>query len=188
MRKFVTPANAVTSGNLSAGFLALVAAHANRLLWAAVLVVIASILDSLDGLLARRSGSDGGFGGNLDSLSDLVSFGVAPAFALYLGPLQALPGLGLAACLVFVLCGGWRLARFQLIKDPSRFTGLPIPPTGVVVAVLAFWGPAPVALLVVTVVLSVLMVSSFPFPTIPALLGRATSLSRLVTHRRSPGG
>lgn len=183
MRQFVTPANLVTSGNLTAGFLALVAAQAQRLFLAAALIVLAGALDSLDGPLARRRASDGEFGTNLDSLADLVSFGAAPALALYLGSLHVLTGLGLAACLCFLLCGAWRLARFPLIKNPHRFTGLPIPPTGVLIAVLAVWAP-PVVAVVITVVLSVLMVSSLPFPTISATLGRANSLSRHLAYRR----
>lgn len=186
MRAYVTPANLVTSGNLTAGFLALVAAQAHRLLLAAALIVLAGALDSLDGPLARRRASDGEFGTNLDSLADLVSFGAAPALALYLGSLHVLPGFGLAACLCFLLCGAWRLARFPLIKNPHRFTGLPIPPTGVLIAVLAVWAPTPILALVLTVALSVLMVSSLPFPTISATVGGASSLSRHFTHRRFP--
>lgn len=183
MRQFLTPANFVTSGNLTAGFLALVAAQAQRLFLAAALIVLAGALDSLDGPLARRRASDGEFGTNLDSLADLVSFGAAPALALYLGSLHVLPGVGLAACLCFLLCGAWRLARFPMIKNPHRFTGLPIPPTGVLVAVLAVWAPPALALPVV-VALSVLMVSSLPFPTISATLGGANSLSRHLAPRR----
>lgn len=187
MREFVTPANVITSGNMTAGFLALAAVHFERLLLAAVLVVVAGILDSLDGPIARRRTGGNAFGTNLDSLADLVSFGVAPALALYLGALDALPVAGLVACLAFLLCGGWRLARFPLIKNPRRFTGLPIPPTGVLAAFLAAWGPTPILVLPVTVVLSVLMVSSFPFPTIPSAVAGAASASRRLARltRRS---
>lgn len=184
MREYVTPANIITSGNLSAGFLALVAVYADRLYLAAALVALAGILDSLDGPLARRRASDGAFGTNLDSLSDLVSFGVAPALALYQGSLHAMPALGVAVCAFFVLCGTWRLARFPLIKDSRRFAGLPIPPTGVFVTVLAAWGPTPVVLVPVTIVLSGLMVSSVPFPTMSSAVGGAAAVSRHLTHRR----
>lgn len=184
MREYVTSANVVTSGNLSAGFLAVVAVQGNRLVAAAVLVALAGVLDSVDGPIARRGNGNGEFGTNLDSLADLISFGVAPALALYFGSLRTLPGVGLAACLCFLLCGTWRLARFPLIKNSRRFTGLPIPPTGVLVAVLAAWGPAPIAVLVITVALSAMMVSSIPFPTLSAAMGGAASLSRHVTPGR----
>lgn len=188
MRQFVTPANVITSGNMTAGFLALAAVHAGYLLLAAVLVVVAGLLDSLDGPIARRGTGGNAFGTNLDSLADLVSFGVTPALALYLGTLQALPGVGLAACVGFVICGGWRLARFPLIKNRYRFTGLPIPPAGVLAVFLAAWGPTPLLVLPVTVVLSVLMVSSFPFPTITATVEAAASMSRRLAGRRSARG
>lgn len=186
MREYVTSANLITSGNLTAGFLALVAAQANRLFLAAGLVAVAGVLDSLDGPLARRNGSDGAFGTNLDSLADLVSFGVAPMLALYLGLLHRLPVLGLVACLGFLLCGAWRLARFPLIKSSHRFVGLPIPPTGVVVAVLAAWGPPLIPTLAITALLSGLMVSPLPFPTLSAAAAEVVSLPRRLAHGRSP--
>lgn len=183
MRDYVTPANLITSGNLAAGFVAAILVQSGHLLLAALLVVLAGVLDSLDGPVARRGARDGAFGTNLDSLADLVSFGVAPALALYQGPLHALPPLGVVLGLGFVLCGTWRLARFPLIKNPRRFTGLPIPPTGVALALLAAWGPPLVVAAVVTAAVSALMVSSIPFPTISSVVGGATSASRHVAGR-----
>lgn len=185
MREYVTPANLITSCNLAAGFLALVLAGSGRLFLAAVLVVVAGVLDSVDGPVARRRASNGAFGTNLDSLADLVSFGVVPALVLYKGPFVVNPILGAIAGLGFVICGAWRLARFPLIKNPRRFTGLPIPPTGVAVALFGAWGPPMIVALVAVLAVSVLMVSSFPFPTISSLIGGASSVSRWLPPRRS---
>lgn len=159
----------LTCGNLAAGFLALLAAVRSELLLAAALVSVAALLDLLDGVVARRRGVDDEFGCNLDSLADLVSFGVAPAFALYLGALEGLPIAGPAAGVLFVVCGALRLARFPLVRNSRYFLGLPVPPSGVFVAILAALRPSPVVALLAIVVLSGLMVSRLPFPTLSTL-------------------
>jgi CDP-diacylglycerol--serine O-phosphatidyltransferase len=158
--------NLLTSASLAAGFVALILAGQGDIGWAAGAVAVAAALDSLDGLLARRLRSSGGFGSQLDSLADVVSFGVAPALMLHLAVLQTVPVAGVAACLGFVLCGAWRLARFPLVEEPHRFIGLPIPPAGVVAAFVAAAVPSAGLALGVTVVLAVLMVGVIPFPTL----------------------
>jgi CDP-diacylglycerol--serine O-phosphatidyltransferase len=159
-------ANALTSGNLAAGFVALILAHQGEFAWAAGCVGVAALCDAVDGVAARFSRSDGEFGCQLDSLADVVSFGVAPALIVYLGSLAVLPFAGIGACLAFVLCGAWRLARFQVeTESRHRFVGLPIPPAGVIVTAGAILKvPAPAMLLVVTVG-SLLMISRVPVPT-----------------------
>jgi CDP-diacylglycerol--serine O-phosphatidyltransferase len=186
MRDLVNVPNLMTSGNLAAGFLGLVAVSTNIRL-ALALVVLAAVFDSLDGFIARRSNADGVFGANLDSLSDLVSFGVVPAMALYLGQLHRLPVLGLAGSLAFVLCGGWRLARFPLVKSATAFVGAPIPPTGIAAIALALWAPSPLVALIAAAALSALMVSAVPFPTLAMCARGAATVkdrsSRLLPHR-----
>jgi CDP-diacylglycerol---serine O-phosphatidyltransferase len=185
VKEYVTLPNLMTSGSLAAGFLAiLLIFQTNLLLGAAGLVVLAAILDVLDGPMARRRGTEGAFGTNLDSLADLVSFGAAPALALYWGSLYALPVVGLAACLGFFLCGAWRLARFSLCKNPLYFLGCPIPIAGVLVALLAALGPHPLLALPVTLTLSVLMVGTRPFPTLSGLRNRE-ELSEVVEEYRA---
>ena len=170
MREYVTPPNLITSGSLVAGFLALILAAQAEFGWAAGVVLVATGLDAADGAAARR-GTSHAFGAQLDSLADLLSFGVAPAFALYLGVLHSVPFAGIAACLAFVLSGAWRLARFSIVRRPGCFLGLPIPPAGAVAVLLAaLTVPAPLAL-TITVGLAVLMVSTLPFPTLGALCG-----------------
>lgn len=173
MRQYLTLANLLTGGSLAAGFVALQRVSESDLPGAAALVALAALLDSLDGVAARRR-EDGGniFGATLDSLADLVSFGVAPAFALY----HALPHspyivqiASLAVCMVFVLCGALRLARFSVTKDPLYFVGLPIPPAGVLVALGAALAPTPLLVLPTVCLLCALMVSDAPFPTLSSL-------------------
>ena len=196
MRPFLTVPNVITSANVVAGFVALLLAQTSILL-AAGLVVLAAVLDVFDGLIARRTSRASDFGANLDSLADIVSFGVVPAAALMQGPLRSLPVLGAAAAAVFLLSGAWRLARFPLVKARDCFVGLPIPLAGVLVMGLAVWGPPVAIALVATLTLSVLMASSLPFPTIatarrgatrvattPVRVHRARALRR--PRRRSP--
>ncbi len=110
---------------------------------AAALVLIAAILDAVDGRLARMLDASSKFGAELDSLSDLVSFGVAPALIIYLWTLHEVPykGVGWSIVLFFIACSAIRLARFNsnLIdeedaikpKTTSFFSGVPMPAGGV---------------------------------------------------------
>jgi CDP-diacylglycerol--serine O-phosphatidyltransferase len=161
---------AITCGNLTAGFLAVVLASRGALPEAAGLVALAAALDAADGPVARRGSAGGEFGANLDSLADLVSFGAAPALALYLGVLHELDAVGLLTCAAFVVCGAVRLARFPLVRRPDRYVGLPIPPAGLALVLLAAAGPPPAAALLAALLLGALMVSRVPFPTLGSSL------------------
>ncbi len=166
MREYITLPNLLTSGSLTAGFLSMLLIFDADILAAAGLIALAAIFDVIDGPMARRKGTEGAFGTNLDSLADLVSFGAAPALALYLGSLHNLSLIGLAACLGFFLCGAWRLARFSLCKNRLYFVGCPIPFAGLLVAILAALRPHPFLALPVIFALSALMVGTLPFPTL----------------------
>lgn len=170
MRQHLTPANAATSAGLSLGFAALLVSQ-SALGLATVLVLLAAVLDAVDGALARRSGCDQAFGGQLDSLTDIVCFGLVPAAALWWTLLHQLPVLGAITCGAFLLAGAWRLARFHLVKRPDRFVGLPIPPAGLLLMAVALWTPSPWLAVVPALALALLMVSSVPIPTLPAITG-----------------
>lgn len=172
MREFFTAPNLVTSGSLIAGFAALILVAQGDFAWAAGLVGVAAVCDALDGTIARRGPGQCAFGSELDSLADLVSFGAVPALALYLALLHDLEVIGIAACLGFLVCGAWRLARFPLVRNTDFFVGLPIPPAGVALAIVAAWGPPPAFALAVMVTLTVLMVSALEFPTLSAVRQR----------------
>lgn len=174
--------NIATCGNLSAGFIALLMVVQGRYDQAVLLVALAAAFDLLDGAIARRCSTAGDFGCNLDSLADIVSFGVVPAFALYQSQLYLLGDLGLAGCAIFLLCGALRLARFPLVKDPDYFLGLPIPPAGLAVVSLAALQPPAGISLSCTLALAALMVTRRPFPKLSS--GRPL---RSVLSRYRPG-
>ncbi len=122
--------NLFTTGNLFFGFLAIVQSFHHDFLKAAYSILIASIFDNLDGKVARLARATSQFGVEYDSLADLISFGVAPAFLVFNSDLSSYHRLGLLAAFLFAVCGALRLARFNVIttKVSSRyFVGLPIP-------------------------------------------------------------
>jgi CDP-diacylglycerol---serine O-phosphatidyltransferase len=129
--------NLFTSASLFSGFYAIIASIQGRYEAAAIAIIISAVLDSLDGRVARFTGTASHFGVEYDSLSDLVAFGVAPAILAYLWALEPFKRLGwLAACL-YVICGALRLARFNVEKnssDSSFFKGLPIPSAAICIS------------------------------------------------------
>jgi CDP-diacylglycerol--serine O-phosphatidyltransferase len=122
--------NAVTLANIALGFLGMVAAAHGQFARAVTFLFCAALCDLLDGKLARALNATSKFGMELDSLSDMVSFGLAPALLMYLAVLQPLGSVGMAIAIAFPLCGAIRLARFN--SDSSgigkvTFLGCPIP-------------------------------------------------------------
>lgn len=125
--------NMVTLMGLCAGLTAVRYALADRWEVAAALIVLAAVIDGMDGLLARKLNAASSFGAELDSLSDFVCFGVAPGIVIYRFALEGVPGFGWLMVLVFILCCCLRLARFNVNRDapppPGRahFVGVPAP-------------------------------------------------------------
>jgi CDP-diacylglycerol---serine O-phosphatidyltransferase len=127
--------NVITLLALCAGLTAIRMAFEDRYVLALAAVVFAAILDGIDGRLARLLKGTSRFGAELDSLSDFVNFGVAPALILYFWGLHELKSAGWIAAMVFAICTGLRLARFNvMIDDPDRpawtanfFVGMPAP-------------------------------------------------------------
>ncbi|MDH7500547.1 MAG: CDP-diacylglycerol--serine O-phosphatidyltransferase [candidate division NC10 bacterium] len=120
----------LTLGNLLSGFYAIVSVFNGDYVPAAVAILIAGIFDALDGAVARLTGATTDFGIQLDSLADLVSFGIAPGVLAYSWALQPFQRIGWLACFLFVSCGALRLARFNVqarTGDKRYFVGLPIP-------------------------------------------------------------
>jgi CDP-diacylglycerol--serine O-phosphatidyltransferase len=168
-------ASLFTTGNLFVGFLAMIRTIHEEYAQAGVLIIIAVVLDMLDGRIARLTGTASEFGGELDSLADAVSFGVAPALLVYKWGLTSLHPAGWLAAFLFVVGGVVRLARFNVqrhVVDSRHFVGLPIPAAaGQLSTVVMLWRQplsdhiGPVILLAGTVVLSFLMVSTFRYPS-----------------------
>jgi CDP-diacylglycerol--serine O-phosphatidyltransferase len=158
-----------TVGNLFLGILAIILVFNERPEYAAIMVIVAMLMDGLDGRVARALNAQSEFGKELDSLSDVISFGVAPAFIMYV---VAFSGINEAAAwivtAIFPICGALRLARFNVIEGiPGYFVGLPIPAAGGVLCTLAlFHKDIPsIVLLISTLILSYLMVSTIKYPS-----------------------
>ncbi|MUT68158.1 CDP-diacylglycerol--serine O-phosphatidyltransferase [Paenibacillus sp. NEAU-GSW1] len=158
----------LTVGNLFLGIVAIIFVFNDKPDNAAMMVIIAMLLDGVDGRVARALNVTSEFGKELDSLSDVISFGVAPAFIMYVVAFQELnPTMAWIITALFPICGALRLARFNVITSaPGYFIGLPIPAAGGVVATLAlFKDDIPVSVLLTsTLVLSLLMVSTIRYP------------------------
>ncbi|MTI81050.1 MAG: CDP-diacylglycerol--serine O-phosphatidyltransferase [Firmicutes bacterium] len=128
--------NIITAINLVAGVMSLVLMMSDNFTSAAGLILLAALLDSMDGKVARRLSATSAFGKELDSLADLVSFGVAPALLVYASNLVSLGIAGLGASVLFVVCGALRLARFNTTTFSGSFQGIPITVAGGLMALL----------------------------------------------------
>jgi len=171
--------NLFTAMNMFCGFLAILSASEGNFNYAAWLIFIAAIFDALDGMVARLTNSSSELGVELDSLSDIVSFGAAPSFLLYKTYFYSMDVWGILISAVPLIAGGFRLARFniQLVGfSKSFFLGLPIPSSALTIAsfVLAFYNdgfPKPIIDFItpMILVLSFLMVSNIRYETLPKI-------------------
>ena len=133
---YVLP-NLFTLAALFGGFYSVVMAMNGRFDQAAIGVFCAMVLDSLDGRVARMTNTQSAFGEQMDSLSDMVSFGAAPALIVYEWALKGLGKLGWAAAFIYCACAALRLARFNTniaVVDKRFFQGLPSPAAAALVA------------------------------------------------------
>ena len=130
-------------GALFAGFYAIVAAINGKFEAAAVSIFIAMVLDGMDGRIARLTNTQSDFGAEYDSLSDMVSFGLAPALVAYEWILLEFGKIGWLASFLFTACAALRLARFNTqvnSQDKRFFQGLPSPAAAAVIAGLVWFG------------------------------------------------
>jgi CDP-diacylglycerol--serine O-phosphatidyltransferase len=182
--------NLFTTMSLFAGFYSIVSSIQGRFSVAAAAILIAAVMDALDGTVARMTHTTSRFGMEYDSLCDLLSFGAAPAVMAYLwalrpGKLNQLPmvtpdektmALGMVVSFIFLACGALRLARFNVYagqRDPGFFQGLPIPGGAALLSAAVLWhyrfpGSQPITpngIFVVTLVLvlAFLMVSNLDY-------------------------
>jgi CDP-diacylglycerol---serine O-phosphatidyltransferase len=133
--------NLFTTGALFAGFYAIVQAMNGHFAMAAVGIFIAMVLDGLDGRVARLTRTQSAFGAEYDSLSDMVSFGVAPALVMYSFALKDMGKLGWIAAFIYCVGAALRLARFNTmleVQDKRWFQGLPSPAAAALVAGLVW--------------------------------------------------
>lgn len=157
-----------TLGNLFLGIVSIILVFNEKPDHAAIMIIVAMLLDGLDGRVARALNAQSDFGKELDSLSDVISFGVAPAFIMYVVAFSGLtPAAAWIMTAMFPICGALRLARFNVVTGvPGYFIGLPIPAAGGVLCTLAlFHANIPNFVLVISsVLLSYLMVSNVKYP------------------------
>lgn len=162
-----------TVGNLVLGMMAIILAVEAQWEYGAIMVIIGMFLDGLDGRVARMLNTQSEFGKELDSLSDLVSFGVAPALIMYKSILYQLGPIGWVIAAAFPVCGAIRLARFNVKPGiPGYFIGLPITAAGGVLATMALYSDmvnGPGYLVFGMLLLSYLMISQIKYPNFKKL-------------------
>ena len=177
----ITPSiipNMFTAMNMFCGFLSIINASEHNYIYASWMIIIAAIFDALDGVMARLTKSSSQLGVQLDSLSDVVSFGVAPAYLIYSSYLYQYYAIGIVISSLLMIAGGFRLARFnvQLVGfDKAYFTGLPIPSSALTIAafVIAYYSnnifTEEITFLIIPMVilLSYLMVSKIKYDSLP---------------------
>ena len=192
--------SAFTLGNLFFGFWAIVSAFNGNFRWAGWFIVFAGILDMLDGRVARLSGTGTRFGAELDSLVDVISFGVAPALLMYFLDFASAGRFAWILCYIYVVAVALRLARFNVLSagKPSTgwFTGMPSPSAGMTLAVyypfsqtewyrasLAYMDLQHEGLIMLLLLLAVLMVSNVKYPKFPPIgIRSARGILGLVVH------
>jgi CDP-diacylglycerol--serine O-phosphatidyltransferase len=185
MKKIYILPNLITTANLVCGFLSMIHSIQGDFVKATWLIVVAAVFDSLDGRVARMAKATSAFGVQYDSLSDLTSFGIAPAIMLYSYALNGLDRFGISVAAFYAICAALRLARFNVSaeeKDPSKlgkirkgyFQGMPSPASaGIIVSTVmlqqetSFFSDSMFTpfLAVIGLMLALLMVSNIPFPS-----------------------
>lgn len=169
--------NLFTTAALFSGFYAIIAAMNGRFEAAAIAIFVAALFDGMDGRVARMTNTQSAFGAEYDSLSDMVSFGVAPALVVFTWSLQSLGKFGWICAFIYAVAAAFRLARFNVqlaVVDKRYFIGLASPLAASIIASMVWAGfdnrsllgsprEFAVGVAVVTVVAAFLMVSNFRY-------------------------
>ena len=135
--------NLLTTAGLFAGFYGVVAAMDSHFEAAAIAVFVAMVMDGMDGRIARLTNTQSAFGGEYDSLTDMVSFGIAPALIVYQWALAEMGKLGWLVAFIYAACTALRLARFNAqasSEDKYFFQGLPSPAAAALIASMIWLG------------------------------------------------
>jgi CDP-diacylglycerol--serine O-phosphatidyltransferase len=196
LRHFLNPPNWFTAGNLFCGFYAIMTlmdgpGDAHSVYRAGLLVLFGAVFDMLDGRVARMTRSAGRFGTELDSLADIVSFGLTPALAAWVWGVHRLGTLGMAACFFFLVCGAFRLARYNVkaeTKASARSEGITITMAGIFLALVIMSHAAsgretlerPMNAVILMTALALLMVSRVPYRTFKTVRASPLSISLLM--------
>nr|WP_220129081.1 CDP-diacylglycerol--serine O-phosphatidyltransferase [Anoxybacillus calidus] len=156
-------ANALTLINLSLGGFSILFTLKGQLNVSVLLIFLAALADRFDGTVARKLNIESELGKQLDSMSDIISFGVAPALLLYQGLLHEFGVPGAFFTILYIGCGAFRLARFNITENNGYFSGLPITVAGVLLTLsyLTIHYFPPQFFIFLMIILSFLMVSTF---------------------------
>lgn len=156
-------ANVLTLLNLSFGILAIIFTTHGHYNISLTLIFLAALSDRFDGMVARRFDIVSDFGKQLDSLCDLVSFGIAPSLLIYQSVLNGSSTSGAVAVILYILCAAIRLAKFNVQENTSYFIGIPITLAGIILTFSYLFANSlsSVAYLYIMVVLAILMISPF---------------------------
>ena len=176
-KAFILP-SLVTVIGLFFGFIATIFAFNEDYKKAAICILFSVIFDACDGRVARRLNVASEFGKELDSLSDLIAFGIAPAVILYTWGFSSMADeFGIIIAFLYLACGALRLARFNVgaptnVVPKGYFQGLPIPGAAGIIVILCYLYPQPItninyaiALMVISIIVSLVMISSIPYPS-----------------------
>ncbi len=189
----VTAPSILTAANMACGFSAVPLAFNGHSHWAAILMTVAIFMDVADGAVARLVGATSPFGVQLDSLADLISFGLAPAVLVYTWVLPEWPVIAWVAAYFWLACAAFRLARFNFTIDPHAdkryFIGMPSPGAAAVVIATVFAldlpedkvGPSILVPAVISVVPALLMISTVRFRSFRNLISPQNQQAKVIT-------
>lgn len=174
--------------NLFFGFMSILLTFHGRYRWAGLMIIIAALMDGLDGLVARATHTPSDFGIELDSLADAVSFGLATSLLIYYWGMEMAGPPAVFFGFVFLSAGVLRLARYNVRShvpsDRKHYQGLTVPSAAIFMSSLVNFHPVPLAaresgflIAVITLLISLCMVSTFPYPNyIKAFIGRRVNI------------
>lgn len=156
-------ANLITILNMSFGGAAIMATLNELYSYSVLFIFIAAFLDRYDGKVARKFNQESELGKQLDSMGDIISFGVAPALLMYEIALRDFGGAGMFMAILYISCGALRLARFNVMDSNGYFVGLPITAAGTLLTLSFFFFNtlSPVFYMFLFPILAVLMISTF---------------------------
>jgi CDP-diacylglycerol--serine O-phosphatidyltransferase len=156
-------ANTLTIGNMVLGGASLMATLSGNYSYSVLFIFIAAFLDRFDGMVARKYNQESELGKQLDSMADIISFGVAPALLIHQLALQDFGVAGMIFTVIYISCGAFRLARFNISESSGYFTGLPITAAGTVLTLsyfgFSYWSPA--VYMFILLISALLMISTF---------------------------
>jgi CDP-diacylglycerol--serine O-phosphatidyltransferase len=155
-------ANILTFINMILGLVAILLSIQDNYRLSCIFITVAGLTDYLDGWVARKLNTTSAIGKFLDSNSDLISFGLAPGLLIYLSVLQQFGIIGIAVSFIYIICGAFRLARFNAVEFTGYYTGVPITISGTVLALSIFAIPYVHAIVFIgiTLILAYLMIST----------------------------